>query len=297
MKRMIGSGLAVGLLALAVPAGASGTVSVTSTTRTGDTLRASGGSTFAAQPYLTVGTDASGDAPDGWQQTGGDLVKAEISGTLEDTLRFRVTVDQMLALVAGFPAYQFGWNFCVSGGSCYELNLTRVKADMANNTAAAPPHWYLFRCGNEQCTPANQIRVADGQAQVFQSDRTYIATVPMLSMGARPGDVITPKAVDAKGPVFSAFGAPYPTQMQRGSGDGIETVAPYRIPKREVSVTVDAPGQAPDSVGYTTTVTPAATGAWSATFDVFGRSGDHAVYAKACFGENNCAYAQAPVTL
>jgi hypothetical protein len=43
-------------------------------------------------------------------------------------------------------------------------------------------------------------------------------------------------------------------------------------------------------VAYTTTATPDASGAWSATLDISSAPDGFAVYARACFGDGNCGY-------
>ncbi|HVM12041.1 MAG TPA: hypothetical protein VM638_06165 [Actinomycetota bacterium] len=283
-----------GVLAAAVPAGAAGAVTVDSATRAGDTLAVGGGSTYAAQPNVTLGTDAREDAPPGFAQIGGDLASVALSTNLdgETTLRLLWAVSPGLNSV---PLVTHGWTFCISGDGCYELQTQRFTFGTHNSLPTAADS-ALYRCADETCEIEGRTKLTTPWIPTYFDGQGSTTTLP-AALGLAPGKVITSVTADPLGPVYAAAGFANPATVQRGTVDGIPTVAAYEVPRRQVSVAVAQPGLNPAQVDYGTSVTPNPNGTWSASLDVAGLSGSYTVYARACYGANNCAYTTRSVSL
>ena len=72
----------------------------------------------------------------------------------------------------------------------------------------------------------------------------------------------------------------------------------YAVPTKLVSLTLGAPGQDPAAVSYTTNPTVLPNGNFSSSLSTSGlAAGSYEVYARACYGLDNCAYASQGVTL
>jgi hypothetical protein len=287
--------LAAGVLGTVVPAGAAAGVTITGSTRTGDALRVTGGATFADQPFVTLAVDPGQDAPPGVEQLGGDLRSIGLSTTVNGDVKLRFTTSSMPAPLSGSPALAYAWTFCVGGSTCYELRMQRFTYGTDNGVPTAGDS-ALYRCATPSCASAGLTAVATGWIPIYFDGAGFTATVSS-GVSMAPGTAVTGVNPDGNGAAISALGQADPATVQRGTGDGIASVAPYTVARQEVSVTVGAPGQDPSAVTYGTAVAPNGAGDWSATVDVAGLSGDHAIYARACLGEGNCTYATAPITL
>lgn len=266
------------------------TVSVDQVTRDGDVLTITGGSTFVDQPFLSLGADPSGDLSPALGANGMDVTAASMATTLSGAVRLRWSLASLPPAAGGSPVVIYAWNFCVASGDCYELDLARTNV----NPPSSEPHAYLWRCGDPSCDPGGQTVAQNGGMPVsFDADAgTVTVTLPGL-IGAAPGAAITPVTLDANGPAFTMAGTLSPWTGTYGTGDGVADVAEFRVGRREVSVAAAPAGLDPAEVDYGTTVLPSEGGAWTASLDVSGQAEGFAVYARACFGANNCGYAVA----
>lgn len=264
------------------------TVSIDDIGGSGDTLTISGSSSYVDQPFLGLGTDAAGDVEAPLALAGMDATGASAATSLNGSVRLRWSLASLPPGAGAAPGVIYGWNFCVESGDCYELDASRANG----NPPSADPFAILWRCADESCDPAGQTAAQTGGIPiVFDADAGAVtATLPSL-VNATAGTTITPVTLDPNGAAFTMAGTIGPWSGQYGTGDGVAPLATYRVARREVSLGVGEPGLDPASVAYTATVQPDAGGAWSASLDVSGAPEGFAVYARACFGENNCGYA------
>jgi hypothetical protein len=296
-KRLIAiAALALAVAGPATTAGAAGTVTITGSSRTGDLLTVTGGSTYTAQPFVTLGTDAVGDSTLGPASAtlGADAVAASMATTLAGGVQLRWTVDQLPAGTNGMPTgISYGWTFCAGEGNCFAVTSQRV--------VAFPPQpnggYDFWRCADSSCTPDAWAYVSTGAATYDGTTKTVTVSLTAGQIGATPGATIASVGVSDQGPVYIGAGESLVAVLVSPGIDGVPEVADFTVAKKEVSVAVGARGLDPASMAYGTPVTPAGTGAYSASVNVAGQSGDQAVYVRACFGANNCGYAAQDITL
>jgi hypothetical protein len=295
MKKWFALCTSVAVIALAGPAGAAGTVTIAGSNRTGDTLTVNGASTYTDQPFVTVGTDPAGDVSPALDANGADVTAAAIATALSGQVKLQWTLNSLPPSITGSPAIMFGWDFCAgSEDNCFELDLQRFSP----NASAPNPHAVLWRCADPSCDPGGQSRAVTGGMPITfdATTKTVTVTLPAVANGT-PGSTFASVQLDANGPAFTTIGTADPFTAQYGLGDGVAAVADFTIAKKEVSVAVAAPGLDPASVAYGAPVSPAATGSWTAALNVAGQSGERGLYARACFGTNNCAYTTQAITL
>lgn len=275
------------------PASAATGVTIVSASQSGTAVLVSGAATFDDQPFVQLGTDAAGDAPNAAQAAiGGDLVAASARTTV-GSIQLRWTVVQLPPEIGPpWGAGGYGWNFCTGEEVCFELDVFRNHLLETSVT----PVGELWSCADSTCDPGDQSLAGSVNVAFNETAKTVTASLTAGQISAGAGTTITSvQGPDDKGPVFS-FGPAGPYDYD--AGDGIATVADYTVAKKDVSLAVAAPGQDPATVTYSTTVTPAANGSYAGSVDVSGLPpGDYTVYARGCFGSNNCALATAPVTL
>lgn len=287
--------LALGVLAPSA-SGAAGTVAVTTATRSGDALTVAGTSTYTDQPFVQMGTDGTGDTfLPGQNNLGADLTGAFLASRTNNQLQIRWSVASLPPGLNGSPTgIAYGSSFCVDDTLCWDVDAQRMGLGAANTTGYAT----LWRCGDAACTPDQQTSPVTLAAPVFDATaNTITASVSLSQIGASAGSKITPSSASPEGPWFVWVGDATVTVFA-GLADGVQfEQEEYRVAKKEVSLAVGAPGQDPASVVYTTTVNPAANGSFSGGLNVAGLSGAHTVYARACFGSNNCGYGSLDVTL
>lgn len=274
-------------------AAAAGTVSITSADRSGDILTVSGASTYTDQSFITVGTDAAGDAPAGQAQLGADLTGVSMSTLLNGQIRFRWHVDQLPPVVGGSPTgVAYGWTLCVDDTQCWDVDAQRMRVGALSTN----PYGALWRCATSACTPNQQTSTTSSVSVAFDTAANAItATLSPGSIGAQPGSKIN-AAQFAGGPVFVWVGDAS-VFVNSSLGDTISGFEDFTVAKRQVSLAIGPPGLDPANVTYTTHVDPAANGNYTASLNTAGLSGAHTVYARACFGANNCAYAMKDASL
>lgn len=292
-RKTIAATLALSVVAMMGTAHAAGSIEISSVTGSGDTLTVSGTATFTDQPFEEVGSDPAADAPAGFDQLGGDLRGLAFSATLDGDVKLRIQVATQGPVLGGAPGIVHGTAFCVSGGSCYELDIQRFTTASDGNLPTAA-RVGIYRCATPACEEAGQTHVDTNWYSTFYGGGS-ITTTLSPALGATSGRTLT--AAGTGWAAFSAPGSVDPRAIARTAGDTQAAMAPYVVPTRQVSVAVAEAGLDPSTVGYGAPVTPNGAGAWSASADVAGVSGAVAVYAKACFGANNCAYATQPISL
>ncbi|HEX9892028.1 MAG TPA: hypothetical protein VGB28_08210 [Actinomycetota bacterium] len=294
-KALAAAALALGVLAPAA-SGAAGTVSVTAATRTGDVLAVAGTSTYTDQPFVQMGTDPTGDttAP-GQDVLGADLTGAFLASRTNNQLQIRWSVASLPPELGGSPTgVAYGSSFCVDDTLCWDVDAQR----MGLGALSTNPYGALWRCGDSACTPDQQTSPVDLASPVFNAaTNTITASVSLSQIGASPGSKITPSSASPQGAWFVWMGDATVTVFANLADGVFFEQEEYRVAKKEVSLAVGAPGQDPASVAYATTVNPAANGSFSGGLDVTGLSGPHTVYARACFGSDNCGYGTLDVTL
>jgi hypothetical protein len=288
-------------LALAVlspsSAGAATSVSVTEATQNGAILTVTGSATFDDEPFVTLGTDGIGDTfTPGFGAAGGDMTSAAISTTVGGLVRFRWVVSDMApAPLDGAPTGVIhAWNLCVSE-SCFEIDGGRNGL----SAGVVGPYASLWSCASSACDPGAQSFISDGYlAEMSAATKSFTVTMPADTISASPGSTISgASGWSAEGPVFTDVGDGgfFPVF---DIGDGVTSLDEYQVPRKSVWIAVGASGQDPVSVAYTgAPATPAANGSFSASTGVSGLTGPQTVYAKACFGSNNCAYGTLDVVL
>lgn len=187
----------------------------------------------------------------------------------------------------------YGWVFCVTGGNCFEIDAGLVNV----LTQDADGSGLLWICETDTCVPADQSVVRDDVDVVFDpATDTVTATITVSEIGAA-GRSIT-QAAGTLPDVFTATGDSGLAAFQYNVGDSIPGILDYNVPTKQVGLRLAEPDLDPATVAYTTTVTPPGTGNFSASLSTAGLSaGSYEVYARACFGLSNCAYASQDVTL
>ena len=295
----IGAAL-LGGSALALPAASAATstsVAIGSAAQSGTAVTVSGTASFGDQPFQAVGTDGTGDtfAP-GEDTAGGDLTGAAIQTTTGGKVVFQWAVAQLPPAANGAPTgILYGWDFCVDGGACFEVDAQRTGPA----AGTADPYGNLWACADATCTPADQTLVTDAIPVTFTASPPTVAlTVSESQITASPGSVISPTTVSSNGAAFTAVGDLSTATYEYDFGDGVDPIADYTVAAPQVSLTLDTAGGDPAAAAYVTTVAPAADGTFSGSVDATGlAAGTYQVDARACFGEGNCAYATAPVTI
>lgn len=277
-------------------AGAAGGITIDAVSRSGDTLLVSGGATFDDQPFLELGTDGTGDtfAP-GQDQLGADLTGAHARTKANGQIELRWSVTSLPPVLDGPPTgHAYGWTFCVDEASCFDVDAQRTGL----GALSTGPYGALWRCADPSCTPADQSFVKDGLPVVFDgAAATITVTLNAFDVGAQPGSTVNSVSASGLGPAFVWTGDASLFVVADFS-DGVLDVAEYEVASKRIDLALGAPGQDPASVSYSASVSPGPTGSFSYGFDVGGLApGDYEVYARACFGEGNCAFASAPVTL
>ncbi|MGH2753358.1 MAG: hypothetical protein ACRDLB_02895 [Actinomycetota bacterium] len=153
-------------------------------------VRAKGGATV-------VGEDPSGD----WNQgvgaplgdtLGEDLIKATIASRGRKTVVFGITLNSLATVEV--PATSYAWDFAVEGE---EFRLIKHPCNAPGGPCPSTVNTFdLTVCGVEtlatlsvtSCEP-----VASIEPKVDEASATIEIPVPLDALGARPGDVITPR--------------------------------------------------------------------------------------------------------
>ena len=266
-----------------LPAGQT-SVSITGAQRQGDLLRVNGAAAFAHQPFVTLGTDPSGDTQVPGA-AGHDLTSASASTTLDGRLRLRFGVASLPSVTNRGPRTSYSWAFCADA-SCYEIDA------WSTGGSDVEPEVEVRRCATPACTPAGQTPTTiDATADFNGAGRSVTVHVLLDDLGIAPGASITP-ASPAGSPVFTSMGT------RHGPGDSLSYSAAYEAADRLVSLAVGPPGQDPAVVEYVAPAEIDGAGGYTGVVDLAGLgSGTRTLYARACFGPNNCAYATRQLTI
>ncbi|HEX9824419.1 MAG TPA: hypothetical protein VGB51_08535 [Actinomycetota bacterium] len=298
MKRLsIPSLIAASLIIGAQTAGAATSVSISTASRSGDTLTVTGTSTFDDQPFVQMGTDPANDATTP-APAGQDLTAAAVRMKANGQLEFRWTVSLLPPAANGVPTFFYGWTFCSTEETCFELDAGRFY----NSPADGGFSGFVWACADAACDIASQgatsIPVSVAVAGPATGPNTISASVSASALSATPGSTLTPVMLSPYGPAFTAVYDSYASgNVFPDVGDGVAFDQGFPVAGKNVSLAVGAPGQDPATVAYTSTATVSPTGAFSGGVNVADLTGDQTIYARACLGTNNCAYQTAPVTL
>jgi len=290
--RTLGLGLTLSaLLMMAQGAGAAGAVTVGGTSRSGDILNVTGTATFTDQPFVVVGTDETADTlVPGQDQIGQDLTATSISSLANGGLALRWTVTTLPP--ANAPGIVYGWTFCVEM-TCYE-----VDASLMNPGSGGETLGNVWRCADGACYQGDQTLIDSTiRPTVDTAAKTITMSLTASLLGLAPGVKIIPVTLSTMGPAFSGNGDLGLANYFYNTGDGVLAIEDFTLAGKQVSVAVATAGLDPASLTYTSSVSPAGNGAYDASVDVSGKSGEHAVYVRACLGAGNCAYATQAVTL
>jgi hypothetical protein len=283
------------LLLTTLPAAADTTVAVTGTSRSGNLLTVTGTSTHADQPFVQMGTDPADDAETP-APAGQDLVAASLRATADGKLAFRWTLSFLPPGVNGLPVVFYAWTFCAGEENCYELDAGRFY-DGPDQTDFSG---LLWACADSSCDIAGQSSTATPvTVAVDTTAKTITAAIPASGIGATPGTSITPVHLSSNGAAFSALYDSWASgNVFPDDGDGVAIADEYVVPGKGVSLAVGAPGLDPTTATYTTAAAVASGGGFTGSLDVSALApGAYTVYARACLGSNNCAYATRDVTL
>ena len=286
-------GLAMAFALVAGPAW-SGSITISSATVTATAVNVAGNATFSDQPFFTIAEDGAADTTTpAHAQLGGDLTGAAISTTPGGLLRFRWSTAGLPPTGAPPTGIVFGWVFCVTGGDCFELDAGGVNATKQDTDG----HGLLWKCATPECVPADQSTTTANVTTVFDpATDTVIATIPISAIGAA-GRTLT-EASGSLPDVFAATGDLGLLTYYYAIGDTIDTVEEYSVASKQVSLKLDAPDQDPASLAYASNAAVLANGNFTASLSTSGlTAGSYEVYARACYGLDNCAYTSQDVTL
>ncbi|MFN2542950.1 MAG: hypothetical protein ABR600_00055 [Actinomycetota bacterium] len=280
------------------PASAATSATIDSLSRTGTLITVSGTASFVDQPSLAVGTDGTGDtfAP-GQDALGGDLTGVSISTKTANKVTLSWAVTQLPAGTNGAPTgVMYGWDFCVNGANCFEVDAQRAGL-VAQNTSG---YGILWRCADPACTPANQAVVTETIPVTFGTPaNTVTATFNFSQINVSSGSVITPVLVATDGAAFTGLGdASAQTYLYNDVDAGVPDIEDYVVAGRTVDFAVAAPGSDPSTLSFGHQVAASPAGAFTGTVDVSGlAAGTYTLFARACFGSNNCGYASQDITV
>jgi hypothetical protein len=286
-------GLAMAFALVAGPA-SSGTITIATATVTSTAVNVTGNATFTDRPFFPIAEDGTADATTpAHAQLGGDLTGAAISTTPGGQLRFRWSTAGLPPTGAPPTGIVYGWVFCVSDGDCYELDAGGVNA-LEQDTDG---HGVLWKCATSECVPADQESMTTSVTTVFDQDTdTVTATIPVSAIGAAGRTLV--EAGGTLPDVFAGTGDLGLFTYQYAIGDTIDGVEEYTVANKQVSLTLGAPDQDPSTVPYAGNVAVLGNGNFSASLSTAGlTAGSYEVYARACYGLDNCAYASQDVTL
>lgn len=249
------------------------------------TLSVEGVAGFADQAAVTLGTDPAGDA-DVPATLGQDLRSAAAFTTTDGRLHLRAEITPFSTNRARAPRVGYGFAFCLTDAGCHEV------VGWSTGTTGLGAEVEVWRCADPSCAPGGQTLTSiRGTAMFDLPGSTITAAVPLEALGADAGATLTPVS-PAGGPVFTGLAD------RHTGGDRLAWSGAFRTGAREVSLAVGAPGQDPAAVDYAVTVGAGPLGGYAGEVDVSELSpGDYAVYARACFGEGNCGYGAAPLSL
>jgi hypothetical protein len=311
--------IVTGLVALSLAlqpgiAWAATSIEVSSATRSGDILSVTGTSSFADEPFVELGSDPPLDAlPPG--PSGLDLTGAAVRTKTNGDLEFRWTLTGLPPVLNGLDMTFLGWTFCALGAQqmCFELDAGRFY----HSQKMEQPAWsgQLWRCADATCAWPVQTPTSTPVGVAIQnvpgSDAVVSASFPAAAIGAPPGSRIVPVVLYPGGAVFSAVwqwhGRICITDaacsdvpgagVYSDFGDGLEVTTDYTAPAKKVSLALAPPGEDPPGVTYQTSASMAESGGFSGQLGVGGLSGSAEIYARACFGNSNCAYATRAVVV
>lgn len=296
--------LAVALLSPGTPARADDTsVTIAAATQSDDDLIVSGTATFSDQPFVTLGTDPPGDVSvSRGQSLGADLTGASAAMKRSGHVQLRWGVAELPPVVGWMPTgIIHGWTFCVQDSSCWDLFAQPMDGEAP---LASEGYGELWRCVDPGCDEVSLVR--DVPVAFDAGAKTATAVLELSWIHASPGSILEPVIQEGwEGGVWTGYGScmslgggSYRSCSWSNSGDGIPEIEDYRVPVEEVALAVAATGQDPASVAYVVTVAPGPDGAFTAAVGLDGLApGEYAVYARACYGGNNCGYASVPVTI
>jgi hypothetical protein len=286
-------GLATALALIAGSASA-GTITISSATVNATSVVVNGNATFTDGAFVSVATDGAADTTSpAHAAAGGDLTGASIATTVAGQLKLRWSLASLPPSGAPPSGIVYGWIFCVSGGSCFEVDAGGINV----TTQDSDGYGVLWRCATDACVAANQTTVRDDVAVVFDTAaKTATATLTLAELGAA-GKTLT-EATGTLPDVFAGTGDAGLATFQYNVGDTITSVEEYAVPTKSVSLKLGAPDQDPAAVTYSNSVSVLANGNFGFALDRGGLNpGAYEVYARGCFGMDNCAYASQDVTL
>jgi len=286
---------------------AGGSIEISAVARQGNELRVEGTATFVDQPFVVLGTDPEGDGPIGQggplvRAAGADLTAISARTTLDGKVFMRWTLSEFPPFDPdGAPGIYYSWRLCLEGGSpCREVVAHSMRATSQEFEGVGS----VWRCGSYICNSqeASLIR-ADIPVTFDRSSLTVTASLEPADFGAELGSTIVHQGEFASPVALSWIGdrgsghPPLATRVDQ-LGDSPETAPKeYAIGARRVSLAIGPAGLAPETVSYRVTVEPSGDGAFSGWLDVEDLSGPHTIYARACFGTDNCAYTTTDVAL
>lgn len=279
-------------------AGAATSVAIAGTSRSGDTLTVTGSATFDDQAFVSMGTDPANDATTP-APAGQDLTSAAIRTRANGDIEFQWNVSMLPPATNGVPTVFYGWTFCSDEEMeiCFDLEVSRFYTSPADTA----PSGLLFQCAYSNCTINQQIPttvpVSVTMTGAPLGPGTIIARVPGSGIGATAGKVITPVQLSPFGAAFTCIWESWGNFVAVCDvGDGVDVQNDYTVPAKAVSLAVGPSGLDPATVGYNASATVADNGSFSGGVNVTGQAGSRTVYARACLGAANCAYATTDVT-
>lgn len=287
------------LLALLAPspATAATSISIGSTTVDGSVLVVAGQATFGNQPFVPLGTDPAGDQlPPGPDVLGKDVRGFSMSASVSGAITLRWELGGFAPGLGRGVDVSYGKAFCVEpSGQCFVITFVDVAGALNSFV-------WGWTCADETCSIGAGDHTHTWETDAYDAAaNTASATIPLTDLGITPGSELRAATSGTFGGSvwvtspwwfnLDLLGNP-PTYDTAGMTES------YIVPRKAVSLAIAPAGQAPEDVAYGTEATVSFTDGFTGELDVSDLApGEHTVYARACFGANNCGYATSTVTL
>lgn len=278
------------------PAVAATAVSIDDIGQSGSILTVSGQASFGNQPFVTLGTDPA-DLP-GANLLGKDVTGFSMSTSVNGDITLRWQLDQLPPALGRGVDVSYGKAFCVTSSgvpNCWVITFI----DLAGTLNSFVWGW---ECPDETCAISSGDHTKTWETDQYDAAaETASATIPSAELGLAPGSelqAVNPATFDG-GPVFVTTPWWFLLDLTGSAPtyDATAIDASYVVPEKAVSLAIGAPGQAPEEVAYPVAATLEGNG-YTGELDVSTLApGAYTVYARAGFGEGNCGYATADVTI